>query len=191
MKPIKLISIKTLKHYNDVAGKANAFPPAQDYAEQRENIAKQAAEIWTEFPARVVSDLLADVNGRASTHTLAQHDVADLVKAAERRLAKAGVTIANRPGAVVTLTGGVPTAKAYARQARSAITTQIVIRRGTSAWYLDAATRIERYAGPGGHERITFSITPAAQADIFRSAMEGFTVQQPPQTVATSIPAHA
>lgn len=171
MKPVKLISIKSLTTHRDHV---------------RAGRAAEAAAVWGEaFATRAVADLLSEINGRAAAHTLGQHDVGRLVVAAEKRLAAAGVTVANRAGTTVTMVGAVPTTKAYARQGRSAVTTQVTIRRGTGAWYLDAAAKVDRYAGPGDDEKVAYTISAAAKDDVVRAALDGFKVAAPVAVTVT------
>jgi hypothetical protein len=180
MKPIKLISLKDLKRNADLRKRVdNAF------SEDAKAAARAALTEFVEatWNIKALEPVFAEVNGRAARHTYDAQVVPGLVRAAEKRLETAGVTVANRPGTRVTCLSGVPESKAYARRASSAVATKIVLTRTTTAWVLTSVERVERYAGPGGHERITTEVSSAAKADIERLAFSEFALLPTPTPI--------
>lgn len=117
---------------------------------------------------------LDGINGRASAHTYKANDVAAIAAAAERRLAKDGVTVANRVGTRVAALSDVPTTKAYRRRSMFAIATRVELIRTTTCWEIADIGRVERGTGPGGDEKILTIISPAARDDIVRRALTGY-----------------
>lgn len=172
MKPIKLMTVKDLNTLRDMRVRARLLT-----SDAQLSITQQIGAFTHDaFAAEAVAKVLDEVNGRATTHTYGPSDIRTLVIDAEKRLAASGVTVANRPGTRVIAISAVPTSKAYARAARGAMATKVVLTRTTSAWVLTSAEKFERYAGPGGGEKITTEISEAAKADIVKSALDGFKV---------------
>ncbi len=127
----------------------------------------------------LLEQAVAEANGKASAHTYNATQIEWLAETAEKRLARDGITVANRVGAVVTAISEVPTAKAYNRKSRSAIATRVVMRRTTACWIIEKIEKFERYTGPGGDEKIVTTISEAARDDIMRKALDGYAVAKP------------
>jgi hypothetical protein len=186
MKKIKLFDIAARK-------------TAAALQEQRKTFAKRLTESWvsdsdkerirgrlaeidanpdaalTAHDIDAVRSALDGVNGKATAHTYTTaRELVAIADAIERKLEKHGVALKDRSGVKITATSGVPTAKAYNKQARSAIATRVTFERGGSAWYVVNVERVERYTGPGGDERIAVTLTDAAREAVIRNALEDF-----------------
>lgn len=181
MKPIKLITIKDLKVIRDLRAKSRGLTGEAQLAHNQ----KYALAIKAAYPIEKMNEVLDEVNGRATTHTYDSLAIRKLVIDAEDRLIASGVTVDARPGTRVTAISAVPESKAYARTARGAIATKVVLTRTTVAWVLTGAEKFERYAGPGGGEKVTTEITQAAKFDIVKKALDGYKVLEDKQQMAS------
>jgi hypothetical protein len=111
---------------------------------------------------------LEAVNGRASAHTLAPSDVEDLAGRIEKDLQGRGVPKNAVKGTRVTYTPAGP-GKAYARKARSVVSTWIQIERGSSGWFLTGAERVDIWAT--SPERLAIHVTAEARQAIAAHAL--------------------
>lgn len=138
--------------------------------------------------AEAIGKALAEANGKASAHCYNSATEIHAVAAdAETRLAKSGVTLANRAGTVVVAESAVPTAKAYARHSRQALATRVTMERNTAGWMLTSVERVYRYTGPGGDESVRVKVSAAARDDIVRAALKGYTVKTAPAGAAAVV----
>lgn len=176
MKPLRVITIADLKKIASDEQYMRTLSP-ENLARFREKRAD-----FKPWALANVQAALDDVNGRAIAHTYSASDVQRIICAVERDLDQSGVTVAHRAGTVVTASSGVPVAKAYKYPA---VANRITLRRTGSAWMLDAVTKVERYTGPGGSERIDVTISPEARDDVVRNALDGFTVRAPAPVAVT------
>jgi hypothetical protein len=119
-----------------------------------------------------VEAALAEVNGRATSHTVTSYgEVTDVIKRAEALLDKRGVAKSNRVGVTVRFTPAGPSAKAYKYAAKS---TTITLRRRKGDWVLEGVEATEVY--PRSPERLLVGVSPEV-ANLIRSrAMDSFYV---------------
>lgn len=174
-KPIKILNtalIKSVREARENVARSNRTGGNVDAA--RDHLAATLSTAYGSPEAREIANACEAVNGRAAQYTYGASDIINIAIAAEAELEKRGVSIKNRPQCVVTALSAVPTSKSYNRKSRTAIATSITLRRGSSAWYVDRIERAERYTGPGGDEKLTYSVTDAAIADITEKALKGF-----------------
>ena len=186
MKKIKLFDVAARKAVLDMAKKRELIRSRLDWPHtsdaEREQIKSALAHIDNDPASKLFAaqptalyDALAAVNGKASAHTYnTPGDLVAIASAIERKLERHGVPLKERAGVTVTALSGVPTAKSYNRQARSAIATRVTLQRGTSAWYVTNAARVERYTGPGGDEKIAVALTDAAREAVIKNALKDF-----------------
>jgi len=186
MKKIKLFDLSARK-------------TAADLQEQRKRYINRLSESWgsdadkdrikgllAEIDANPAATLTAHdidatrsaldgVNGKATAHTYTTaRELVAIADAVERKLESHGVPQKIRAGVKITAMSGVPTAKSYNRQARSAIATSVTFERNGSAWYVTDVRRVERYTGPGGQEKIVVGLTDAARYAVIKNALEDF-----------------
>ena len=121
---------------------------------------------------------LEAANGKAAAHTYIVSNIRAHVLNIEKQLGKSGIPASRRSGIKVTLKSGVPTAKAYARNSRTAIATQVELLRGTDAWFVTNIARIERYTGPGGDEKVDIVLTPDATKAVIDHALSGYSYSE-------------
>lgn len=121
-----------------------------------------------------IKDALAEVNGRASAHTLASWQVIKAATCAELALEDRGVPKAQRAGAVLDYYPEGP-GKAYARKSRHFITTRITLTRGASDWFLTNCRRFDGYSDSPEH--FVIQVTPAVADTIRACAMQGIVVK--------------
>lgn len=153
---------------------------------------EQRAAAWTAcWTARkVVADWLDSVNGKARTHVYRlPSEVEDIVEKVEKRLDRDGVAKRNRGGVRVVARSEVPTTKSYARKGGAVIATRLTLERSSSAWYLVAVERCERYAGPGGEERIDIHLSEVAKAAVIAKALAPYANEPAPGSSPGSAPA--
>jgi hypothetical protein len=87
-----------------------------------------------------INILLAEINGKSSTHTASACNIFDLAEAMENKLEDFGIAKKDRAGAKASgMSGGnVPSAYKYSR-----IVNTYQIERGSSHWFLIDAKRID------------------------------------------------
>jgi len=117
------------------------------------------------------------INGRAVKHTLSGNDIAHTIVDVERQLARDGVSLKDRKGIRIVILGGVPTTKSYARKAHTAVTNRVVLERTGTNWWMTECERIDRWAGPGGEEKISVYLTEAAKQAVIKQALSGYEVR--------------
>ena len=121
-----------------------------------------------------VDAVLEPLNGRATKHTLSGNDIAHTIVDVERQLERDGVPLKDRKGITVEIVGGVPTTKSYARKAHTAVTNRVVLQRTGTNWWMIECDRLDRWAGPGGEEKIQIYLTEDAKTAIIRKALSGY-----------------
>ena len=115
---------------------------------------------------------LAEVNGKATAHTLTQHiDLELLARRAETRLNGSGVPKKDWRGIRVVYRPEGP-GKSYARKARYFITTRVVLEYRASGWALVLAERAETWAD--AKEIFTIRVTEDILNRIRDNACEGY-----------------
>jgi len=116
---------------------------------------------------RAINVLLGEINGKSLSHTAHDKHIFELAELMEMKLEKFSIAKKDRSGARASgMSGGsVPTAYKYSRAV-----TAYVIERGSSDWFLIAATKTETW---GNADKDQLSLTPA-QRDI---AVSKFTAQ--------------
>jgi hypothetical protein len=115
---------------------------------------------------------LAEVNGRATSHTLGARDVVAAARETEARLEKLGVPKKARGGAELVLASRAPTASSYKYRA---IGTFVTLRRDTEGnWMLVEARRLEMH--PKQSSASTLRVSAEARDAIVRRAMAGIVV---------------
>lgn len=98
----------------------------------------------TEANRDKINDMLAEAAGGAWAHTITDYaEIAKLAERAEQQLADSGLLIKHRRGARVTYSPEGP-GRAYAKQAFSFTTTDVVMERATTGWMLKSVKRIEK-----------------------------------------------
>ena len=112
----------------------------------------------------------AAVNGRASSFTLDASDAIAAAVEAEHRLARDGVTVANRAGATVTCRSAGPASKAYKYAAKGTAFT--LTRAAKGDWRLTNVVSTDVRPGQPGSTR--YSISAAAAEDITRHALKDY-----------------
>lgn len=119
-----------------------------------------------------IEDELETVNGRSESFTITSaRAVRDIADAAEKRLADAGVPVAQRVGAVVAYRPNGPSASAYKYAAR---TTRITLRRVKDGWRLVGVARSDVW--PREPEVFTITIGPDVADTVAKHALKPFTV---------------
>jgi len=134
---------------------------------------EQAAAL--EATQGLIRDALDAVNGRASSFaTTSPVQVRGIARVAEERLEAAGITKANRSGAVVRHRGAGPSANAYKYAAKA---TLIELRRDSKGtWLLVKAEASSVH--PKQAELLDIVISEAAAEDAKRAAIKPFVVAQ-------------
>jgi hypothetical protein len=124
---------------------------------------------------RAINILLGEINGKSLAHTAHDKHIFELAELMEMRLEKFSIAKKDRAGAKASgMSGGnVPTAYKYSR-----IVNTYTIERGSSDWFLIAATKTETW---GSASKDQLSLTPA-QRDI---AVSKFTAQFSVQPVVS------
>jgi hypothetical protein len=120
-----------------------------------------------------INILLGEINGKSLSHTANDKHVFELAELMEMKLEKFSIAKKDRAGAKASgMSGGdVPTAYRYSR-----IVNTYTIERGSSDWFLIAATKTETW---GNADKDQLSLTPN-QRDI---AVSKFTAQFSVQAV--------
>ena len=131
--------------------------------------------IYLTKPAAIEA-ALAEANGKATAHTLAQHiDLDLLARRAETRLKESGVPKKDWRGIRVVYRPEGP-GKAYARKGRCLITTRIVLEYRASGWALVMAERAETWAD--AKEIFTIRVTEDILNRIRDNACEGYALRK-------------
>jgi len=119
-----------------------------------------------------IQALLADANGRATSHTICSCAVViAIADAAEERLS--ALPKKERVGASLTHTPAGPWASAYKYAAQ---TTCLRMERRASGWFLTSAERAEVY--PRAPQRDSMTITPEQRDEIARRAVAEFSISE-------------
>ena len=163
MKPIKIFSTKELNAYQDKLDKVRMVAP-----ERKSEIGAEASAMFGEWRDRI-ADVVAEANGKATTHTYTPRDIVNIAIAAEAEMKRRGVTVANMPGTIVNAWSGLPTARAYKS---AAIAGFACLERKTAGWYLISYDKEQCATGPGAEEKIRYQITDNAAEDIVRKSMK-------------------
>ena len=116
---------------------------------------------------------LNTVNGRASVHTVAAWALPQKAREAEDVLARAGVPLNARRGVRLVYAPAGP-GKAYAKKARSVVSTQVTLERGAKDWFLVDVARFDLWATAAETFRLKISRTLAD--DIQARALTPFDV---------------
>lgn len=133
----------------------------------------------TEANRRAINILLGEINGKSWSHTAFHKHIFDLAESSELQLEKFDIAKKDRNGAKASgMSGGnVPSSYKYSR-----IVNTYTIERGSSAWFLIAANKIDNWGNASKDQLI---LTPA-QRDI---AVSKFTAQFSVQKVELAVAA--
>lgn len=108
--------------------------------------------------ASAIEEALKDVNGCANDHAYTTFDEIEfLADDAEERLARTGLTQAQRVGATWTETSGGPVSNSYARKGFSRPATTVTIERRRSGWYVTSISKATINLSGGGDGVLTLS----------------------------------
>lgn len=117
---------------------------------------------------------LQSVNGRASAHTVnAAYELHKMALDAEEVLMRAGVPLSARRGVRLVYAPAGP-GKAYAKKARSVVSTRVTLERGTKDWFLVDVARFDLWAT--ATETFRLKIGRALADDIQARALAPFDV---------------
>ena len=121
--------------------------------------------------AAKINAVLAEANGKATSHTIRSWVLVDSVAdEAESRLS--ALPKADRKGATLTHTPAGPSASSYKYAAQ---TTRILIERRATGWFLISAARAEVY--PRAPQRDVMTISTDQRDEIARRAVAEFNVR--------------
>jgi hypothetical protein len=122
--------------------------------------------------AAKINAVLAEANGKATSHTIRSWVVVDSIATdAESRLS--ALPKAERAGATLVHTPAGPSAKSYKY---AAATTRLRMERRASGWFLTSAERAEVY--PRAQQRDSMTITPEQRDEIARRAVAEYNIRQ-------------
>ena len=116
---------------------------------------------------------LAETNGRASAFCVTSaSELRTFAASAEAEMARSGIPLALRGGAIVRARHAGPSAKAYKWPAKATIVT--LTRDSKGQWFLTSIAATTVY--PKGAAVFGIDISPAARDAVIKHAMAGFTV---------------
>ena len=119
-----------------------------------------------------IQAMLAEANGRATSHTIrACSEVIAIADAAEDMLS--ALPKAERAGATLVHTPAGPSAKSYKY---AAATTRLFMERRSTSWFLTSAERAEVY--PRAPQRDVMTISTDQRDEIARRAVAEFNIRQ-------------
>ena len=119
-----------------------------------------------------IQAMLAEANGRATSHTIrACSEVIAIADAAEDMLS--ALPKAERAGATLVHTPAGPSAKSYKY---AAATTRLFMHRRATGWFLISAERAEVY--PRAPQRDAMTISTDQRDEIARRAVAEFNIRQ-------------
>lgn len=108
--------------------------------------------------AAKIQSLLADANGRATSHAYTTYSEVEAVALySEIKLDKAGLPKKQRTGVLASSTSGGVVTNAYSKKSSTRAATKLVLERRATCWYLIDVQRTEVYQKGGGPVRVVMS----------------------------------
>ena len=110
---------------------------------------------------------LAEVNGKAKTHTFCHWELSGRCNALETRLEEAGIAKSDRRGCTATLISGykLPNSFKY-----PVIRTKATVERFASGWFVTNLERLENHHNQGVGQDPEIQITVAARTSMLKNA---------------------
>jgi len=171
---LKLFFETRMKRKELTVAQGHANPERKASLEEAIATLQRTQRILTDQWTKPIDAVLEPLNGRASAHTLTGSSIVDTMIWVEGRLARDGVPLAQRKGVRVEIIGGVPTTKSYARKAHTAATNRVVLERTGTNWWMTECERIDRWAGPGGDEKVRIFLTDEAKQAVIKHALREY-----------------